>query len=838
MMAILRREWALEPLLQDVRFGIRTLRRSPVASVIAVLSMALGIGATTAIFSMLHAIAWKPLPVTEPGSLVQIRAVQKDTGKQTGLPAVVIRALRDQRDVLAGVAVDNWDGVALRVGDSAERAIAEVVTADFFTTAGVTPFLGSYFPSGADGSAWEPVTVISHDFFTRRLNGDDGVIGQSVRVNGYPFRIIGVSPRGFFGLNVGQSPDLRIPMMLEPGRQARLMPTFTLLDQSTRRFGTPVARLQPGVTREQAEARLQTAMGHIWADVGRPGEASPQIHLLDGSRGRAAVPAWITWVLVAMLAGAALLLLIACVNVVNLFAARAIGRRREFGVRVAIGATRGRLVQQLLTESVLIASAGAALGFLIAQWGSGLLLRWLPQSSTPIVLALDLDARVLLFTGAVAVLTAVVCGVAPAIQASRLDPLVSLKADAADTSINSHRPWGRRSSVVMQVALTFVLVVGAGLLARSLQNIQAPAAGYDGDAVLLFSMKHARDGNVRYVEADVRRFLRDLPHRVAEVPGILDASIIASGEATGIPGTGLIKGGPNVFERDDRTTVRLDVMDDRVSPSFFRMFQLAALAGRTFTDADTDGTPRVVIITDALARDLFGRPFPIGRQLRVAAGASAPAYEIVGVISSRPYDTPSTPGTRAYLLPLGQDHVPVMPTLAVKVLPAHAAAAIGDVRRLLQTLDPDLPIFNVRTATQQRHRALAQERLATMLFTGFGALALGLASIGVYGVISADVARRVPEIGIRIALGAPQGRVVRSVVADTLRLVLLGIALGLPLAYALARLGASALHGLRPDDPVVFAGTLFVITAVGMLAGWVPARRAARTDPVRAMRAR
>jgi putative ABC transport system permease protein len=417
-----------------------------------------------------------------------------------------------------------------------------------------------------------------------------------------------------------------------------------------------------------------------------------------------------------------------------------------------------------------------------------------------------------------------------------VDPLVSLKVDATDARIGGRPGWGRRASVVTQVAFTLVLLVGAGLLVRTVQSIQAPDPGYDGRRVLLFSMKPVRDGNVRYTNAEVRRLLRDLVHRAAELPGIVDASMIGSGEASAVPGTTAWRGGEIVIHREDDSAIRVEALTDEVSPSFFGMFDLPTLSGRTFTDADDERGPKIVVITDALARDLFGTSSPLGRRIRFRPGQDAPEYEIVGVVSGRRFDTPQTPGTRAYFVPLAQDRTPVMPTLVVKIRSADVAPAIRDVRRLCQDIDSNLPVFNVRSAETQRHRALAQERLATLLFTAFGALALLLAAIGLYGVVACDVARRIPEIAIRLAVGAERRSIIRMVVTDSFGLVLIGALLGLPLAYAGAQLSSNALH-LRSDDTGVFLGAVLVIMIVGAMAGWLPARRAARIDPVSVLRA-
>ena len=825
-----------EQVVRDLRFGFRALRRSPAASAVAVLSVALGIGANTAIFSMLSAITWRPLQVANPEALVQLQVLEPGTGKEIGLPAPVLRGLREQRQVFAGIAFDNADGLAGRIGDRTDRVIGEVVTGDYFLVLGVPLFLGTNFSPNADGAAWEPSAIVSYDFFSRRLSADARIVGQSIFLNGYPFRIIGVSPPGFSGLNVGQSPDVRVPMMLEPGMQARRMPALKLLDQSTRAFGRAVARLQPGVDRAQAEAATQLALEHLWRVAGRPGEAPPLVRVVDGSRGRLAAPQWLQRVLAATLAGTGLLLLIACLNVANLSLARAAARRREFGVRLAIGASRSALIRQLLTETVLVVGAAAMLGLLVARWGSQLLLSWLPQSSIPIVLALEPDARVLLFTAAVTMLTGLLFGIAPALQASRVDVLVSMKADASGARSGGRPGWGRRASVVTQVALTLVLLAGAGLLVRTVQGIQAPDPGHDGRRVLLFSMKPVRDGNVRYTDADVRRLLRDLVQRAAALPGVSAASVIGSGEASAVPGTTVWRGGQTIVQNGPGAAIRVEAFTDEVSPSYFQMFDLPVLAGRTFTDADDELAPKVVVVTDALARDLFGITSPVGRRVRFGAGPEATEFEIAGVVSGRRFDTAQRPGTRAYFVPLGQERVPVMPTLAVTIRSADLAAAIRDVQRLCQELDPNLPVFNIRSAATQRDRALAQERLATLLFSAFAGLALLLAAIGLYAVIACDVARRIPEIAVRLAIGAERRSLVRMVMTDSLRLVLIGVALGLPLAYAGTQRAADALH-LASDNALVFLATVLVIVVVGAVAGWLPARRAARVDPMSVLRA-
>ena len=827
----------LERLLQDIRFGVRTMRRNPAVTAAAVLSMALGIGANTAVFTMLNAVLWRTLPVADPSALVEVRAFARDTGREAGVRTPVLRWLDEQRDAFAGVAAYESDGLACRFGNRTERVVGEVVTANYFSVMGVRPFLGSYFREGQDRAGWEPVVVLSHDFFVRRLVGDRGAIGSLVYLNGYAFRVIGIAPSGFHGYDVGGSPDLWMPMMLEPGLQARMMPALGLLDQSSRNMTVLVARLRPGVTREQAQTAAELAVQRGWPQVGEPGHDAPRLRLTDGSRGLLQVPSWLQRYLSVMIAGTALLLAIACVNVANLLLARAVARQREMGVRLAIGANRGRVMRQLLTESVVIASIGCGLGLIVAYWAAGGLLALLPQGSEPLVLETRPDTRILVFTVAVSLLTAIAFGLAPAVQALRVDPLVSLRAESSGGGVSRAVSRLRRATVVAQVALALVLTVGAGLLTRSLQHVRATQAGYADDEVVLFSTKPVQDGGVRYSEAQLWTLFDVMLRDVGALPGVAGVTAIGSGEAIAVPGTSVLHGrGPVTIGKDDGTTTRVPLVQDWVSPSFFQTFRMSALAGRVFTETDDAAAPPVVVITDALARALFGATSPIGRRIRMSANPGARAFEIVGVVASAPYDSARTPGTAVCLFPFAQGGKPVITTLVVRAAGGHAGGLIPTVERALHAIDRDLPVFNVRTAGTQRDRDLAKDRLLSILFRAFGVLALVLATIGLYGVLAYAVAQRTTEIGLRMALGAERGAIERLVFANTLRLVLLGLAIGLPLAYGAARLAASELNGVAAHDPLVLGGSVLLILGIGLFAGWLPARRAAGINPIVALR--
>ncbi|MGH9718634.1 MAG: ABC transporter permease [Bryobacteraceae bacterium] len=821
---------------QDLRYAARTMRRSPGFTAVALLSLALGIGANTAIFSMLDAILWKPLPVADAASLVRIRTIEAATGRARGVPPALLPGLTRRSEVFSGTLCAIPDGIAFHHGDRTERVIGDVVTANYFSLLGIQPYLGHFFSGGADGAAWQPVAVLSYDFFQRRFGGDSAIVGQTVHLNGYPFTVIGVSPPGFFGLEVGTSYEVRVPMMLDAGMQQRLMPAMHLLDPRRERFVNPIARLRPGVTRQQAEAATEVVYQQLFAadpelSTGRR-YAKARVVLEEGSRGkpeRAEMSRFARPLLILM-AVVGLVLLIACTNIANLLLARAAARQREMAVRLAIGASRARLLLQLLTESLLLAGLGGILGLAFAWWGGEVLVSFLPQGSVPLVLELRPDVRALAFTLALAVFTSILFGLAPAMQVSRPNPIPALKSDGATQDASGVRRRLGEGMIVAQVALALVLVLGAGLFLRSLKNLKSTRLGFPADQLVMFSMKPVLDGNVRYSDTQVYQLFGELVRRVQALPGVTGAAMSADGPMGGWRQT-------TRFEREDRSTVTLDIAGDMVSPEFFPALGITLVSGRLFTAADRRETPKVAVVSDTLARDLFGGESPLGRKVKTGTHPSEPWREIVGVVRSVRYDNLRKPDTRVYLFPYEQfGGVPTISTLIVRASSANLSSLVAAVRREFQSLDKNLPVFNVRTAATQIDRALSQERLIATLSGIFGGVALILAAIGLYGVIAYAVARRVKEIGIRIALGAGRGDVHRLVLQNTLRLILTGAAIGLPVGLAAARLVASELYGVSPHDPAVAGGGVVLILAVGLAAGWWPARRAARLDPLTALR--
>jgi len=740
---------------QDLAYGVRQIRRSPWVSAVAAISLALGIGATTTVFTMLDALLWKELPVPAPNGLVKIQTVDTRSGRLQGVPPSMLRGLNDRSDVFTGVLAGINDGISFRAGDLTERVMAEAVTANYFEVLGVDPFIGRYFSPGGDSTAWRAEAVLSYDFFHRRFGRDPAIVGRTIHLNGYPFEVIGVSPKSFFGVEVGSSWEVRVPMILEVGMQARLYPALKLLDPRNDRFVSTLARLKPGVTREQAEVASDVLFQQLFAadpEIQSRQYAKTYLRIADGRRGYSPLAPHFERTLVIVMSLAGVLLLVACANVANLLLTRASVRQREISIRLAVGASRGRIVRQLLTESLLLASIGGALGFGFAYWGSDILIRFLPQGSIPIVITLELDTRVLAFAMTASVITAILFGLVPALQTSRADLAGSMKPQAGVYSFRRRLTFTSSSLIPAQVALALVLSIGAMLFVRSLDRLQADL-GYLPERLIMLSMKPVRDGNVRYTDAQLRRLYTEALRRVEELPGVEGASMTAGSLGT------LNRNAPLVsIQKDDEASATVELRNDEVSPGpgFLSTMGLSLTRGRTFSSSDHDGPP-VVIISDTLERDLFGQRGAVGRRIRFGDSPAAPPTEIIGVVHRARPDPYRAMG-RLVFLPLGRGGLPSICTLLVRADTRRVNDLISAVRTQLRTLDKDLPVFNIRTASMEFDRVLARERLIAMLSSWFGSVAIFLVVIGLYGAISYSVARRVRDIGIRMALGAkPRG---------------------------------------------------------------------------------
>jgi putative ABC transport system permease protein len=825
-------------LFRDLRYAVRSLVASRGFALAAVASLALGIGANSAIFSLVDALLLRPLPVARPGELVEVYTSADDSypNSSTSYPDFV-----DLRGQTAGVfsGLVGYSAMFAPLNDPAGGSrllMGEVVTGDYFDVLGVKARLGRTFApeEGAPGAA--PVVVISDGFWRRQLAADPGAVGRTVRLRGLDYTVVGVAPAGFSGMIPGFSPELWITAAMveevEPVGWQDVVPSpsgATRLEQRGRRWMFVKGRLAPGVGRAAAQAAVDVVMARLAAaypqtNEGRKGRVVPggevRIHpMIDQALAPAA----------ALLMGVVgLVLLVACANVANMLLARATGRRREIGVRLALGAGRGRLVRQLLVESALLAVAGGLVGLVLAYW-AGEVLAALPLP-LPAQLSLDLglDLRVFAFTFLLSLATGLLFGLAPALAATRPDLVAQLKDDGAAAGTGRLRRFGLRGLLVVgQVAVTLVLLVGAALLLRSLLASLGADVGFRPQGLALASFDL---GMVRYPEAEGKRFVADALERARALPGVAAAAV-----AERLPFS--LNVHVNQVYPEGYTPApgepgfALDVT--RVSPGFFATLGVPLLRGRDFGPADAEGTPGVVIVNEALARRFWPGEDPIGKRLRTQ-GPDGPAFEVVGLVADYAVRAVGEEPRPMVHFARDQRYSPYA-TLVVRGRPG-APPQVEALRRLLLGMEPDLVLIEARTMEQMIGVTLLPARAGAAVVGGFGLLALALAAVGLYGVIAYAVSRRTREIGIRMALGAAPAAVLRQVLGQGAALVAAGLALGAAGALAVTRLLAGAFFGLAPFEPGALLAAAGLLAAVALAANLLPARRAARLDPVTALR--
>jgi predicted permease len=816
-------------MFQDLRFGIRLLWKNPGFTAVAALSLALGIGANTAIFSLVDAVLLKMLPVKNPEQLVALEGFNQRGELNKVFSYPIFERLRDRSQVFTGVlaAEDDTNRVEMvgpEPGARTEQAEVQLVSGEYFQVLGVNAVAGRLL-TVADNQkpGAHPVAALSYGFWRRRFAGDSAVIGQNITVKGQPFTIIGVAPPEFFGESVGRAPDIWAPLMMQP----QFMRGQSYLGYANISWIRIIARLQPGVSEEQAQAALNALLGQIKSEPGDVGKwtsiSHAKIGLTPGGQGLSEMRDRFSKPLRILMGIVGLALLIACVNVANLMLARATTRQREVAIRLAIGAGRFRLIRQFLTESVLLGAIGGALGLLLAWWGSHLLLILVSNDSAPIPIDVTPNGRILGFTIAVSLLTALLFGLTPALAATRQDVNAALKMTVLA------RPRLSRLLLIMQVALSLLLLTGAGLFVRTLRNLRTLDLGFAAESVIQARVNPMGSG---YKQEQLPELYRRLLDRLNSAPGIRSASMAGSGFRMGGSRSCCI----GVEGYTHRPGEDREVRINRVTPGYFQTMGLPLLLGRDFTPQEASGKPgefpKVAIINETLARYYFGETSPLGRRF----GWGDPSkpieanIEVIGVARDAIYSRlREKPRPLIYFPGLGGD-----------VLVARAATdpapLLAIVRKEIQVIDRSLEVSTVSTIPQLRDQALVQERLLAELSSFFGLLALLLACIGLYGVMSYDVARRTQEIGVRMALGAEAMDVVRLVMGETLSLVVIGLAAGLIAALATTRLIASLLYGLTPYDPLTIGLASLLLLTVAALAGYLPARRAARVDPMVALR--
>jgi predicted permease len=814
----------MNTLLQDLRYGLRVLLKSPAFTLVAIISLGLGIGLNTAIFSIVNAFLIRPLPVVkQQDRLLWLRA-------PISYPDYL--DYRNQSQSFAGMAaITGTTNFSLTQGNEPELVKGEYVTENYFDLLGVSALIGRVFVD-ADGATQTPVVVLSEHLWRTRFASDSTLIGKQISLNRFSFTVIGVMPENFIGTEVGLNRELWVPLsmqpVLNPPESARAAdPGSNRFTNRNSHWLAVFARLKPGVSREQAGSELTEVARHV-AESYR-GEASPEtlrsVQLLRMSGGMDPRDREEALPLVGIAAAVvALVLLIACANIASLLLARAAIRRRETAIRQALGAGRTRLIRQWLTESVLLGIAGGALGLMLALWANQLLISYL--KSTPLA-ALDfgLDYRVLAFTLVVSVITGIVFGLAPALQASRLNIVMALKSEDPLQVPGAHRSRLRNAFVTVQVTLSVVLLVGSGLFIRALQRASSIDPGFNVERALTVPINLAL---LRYGEIEGQAFYRDLLERIRTQPGVEQATLVR------FPQLGFSFAQYQVFaEGNSETTEGMDVGFNVIGPNFFKTMGTPLLRGREFTEADRKGAPGTVVVNETLAARLWPGEDALGKRISLT-GPVGPFLEVVGVARDSKYGSLADVPRPYVYQPLLQSYDPNM-TLVVRTT-GEPRAITPVVREQIRALDANLPIADVKTLRDQLELSLFPSRIAAWTLGGFGLLALLLAGIGIYGIVSYAAAQRIREIGVRMALGAKQRDVLGLVLWDGVIAIGAGLAVGLLLAAAATRVIAGFLYGVQATDPLTFVGVPLVLGLVAFVASYVPARRAMKLDPLVALR--
>ena len=830
-------------LLQDIRYSLRTMRKTPLVTGVAILSLALGIGANTAIFTVLDALLLKSLPVKDPervvflswsaksfpDELISLHGRAKSTAdgatSSTAFSYPFFEELGRRTRAISGLA--GFAGlyqVPVAADGKARNVSGQAVSGRYYTVLGVFPALGRRIDESDDRAGAPAVAMISHRFWQSYFGGDVGILGRHITIRGVPCTIIGVEPASFLGLTAGDPPDVIVPLhrLLDLGREWNDpdTPIFSAKDYWWMRIA---ARLSPGVD----ESRAGTELGALFQQGLPQTDDPPVLELHHGAEGADDLRDQFEGPLMVLMCVVGVVLLIACANIGNLLLARAHARQKETATRIALGASRGRLIQQYLTESVLLSGIGGVLGLGLAYWASGALVAALPTFGDLLVFDLRPDVRILAFTAAASLLTGLLYGLAPVLQAIRADVQPSLQA-----SKRFRRAGVAQILVVAQLAASVVVLAGAGLYVRTLRNLRNIDTGMNIHNLLAFRVDPIASAG--YTTRRAAEFYRRVLDRLPAIPGVRGVT-----SAEMIPLSGHFHNVPV----DVAGSAPLPVMEriagmNLVGTSYFETMGIPIRLGRAIDERDRQGGTKVTVINESLARKFFPNQSPIGRRFRVTAGPSQATseYEVVGVVANTKFHALRRelgPGFFAGW----EQHVADLHSMSFELRtvgdPGRVATA---VRQAASEIDPAVPVLSLLTLEEQVDAGLKQERLFAQLSTVFGLLALLVASIGLYGVRSYSVSRRTAEIGLRMALGATQGEIVALVMRETAGLTVVGIAIGLVGGFALTGLIRSMLFGLAPHDPATFAGAALILAAVAALAGYLPARRASRVDPMVALR--
>ena len=812
--------------MRDLKYAARMLVKAPGFTAVAVLSLALGIGANTAIFSLINAVLLRPLPVSDPATLVSVS--QTDQRNPGNLPVsdLNFRDLRAQNTVFTDMGAFAFTQVNYANGNEALPIPAQVVTANYFSLLGAQPALGRGFLPEEETKA-SPVAVISHGFWERTLGSDPSIVGRTIALNRTPFTVVGVAPKNFSGTLLGGGPSVWVPRSMH----AVVQPGFDWYDQRRGLFLFAFGRLKPGVTLEQARSNLRTIFATLEQtfpveNKGRSTAAVPLLEARLNPNGQG--PNIVVQLSSVLMAIVGIVLLIACANIANLLLARAGKRRREVAIRLALGAKRIRLVRQLITESILLSICGGLAGLAVAYWSLSALVAAKLPLPFPVDDSLTIDPRVLAFTAVLSILTGVLFGIVPALQASKPDVVPVLKNELVPSAAGRRGLRAlvtfRQVLVMLQVAMSLTALVGAGLFLRDLLHAQRIDPGFETNGVLIADINLGREG---YTPERAQLFYDQVIEKVAALPGVTSAALADNPPLGG----GLLR---SVFPEGADTTTkdRILIQVDNVTPGFLQTIGIPLVRGRDFTRADTETSPKVVIINQTMADQFWKGQDAIGRRFKFFGDQDYST--VVGVAKNAKYNGVQEQPLPFIYLPLKQNFAPAA-TLHVRAA-GDASRLAGPVRAAIRELDPTLTLFNVRTLEDQIQQSLQPQKMNVILLTTFGALALLLAAIGLYGVASYAVAQRTREIGVRMALGAQPASVLTLVLGNGMVLVAIGLGVGLVASYLVAGAMSALVVGINPHDPLTFVATPALLAIIALLASYVPARRATRIDPLLALR--
>jgi predicted permease len=835
----------MQSLWQDARFGLRMLLKSPGFTAIAVLTLALGIGANTAIFSLMNQVLLRKLPIKNPNELEILRApgpktghVSSDGDDTESFSYPMYKGLRDKNSVFSGILARYGFSASVSNHGQTDRAVGEVVSGNYFDVLGVQPAMGRLFTRDDDKlPSAEPYVVLSYFYWKHHFGGDPSILNKVLLINNVEMTVVGVSQAGFSGVQVGKTPDLFVPMMMTP-----LMTEYgETLDDWNSYWLTLLARRAPGVSEKQAVAGINAAYKPLleeqlpqikssWVEKKRQQFLDKRIELASGAHGRNVLQRDSGTQIVTLFVMVGLVLLIACTNVANLVLARGAGRQREFAIRTAMGASRVRMIRQLLIESLLCAFGGGVAGILLGTWLMRILTPIVVENAGIQGLSENLDINVLGFAVAATVISGIFFGLIPAWRVTRMDVTDVIKDQGSTSSASVSHVGFRKVLVAGQVAFTMLLLAGAGLFVRSLWNLRNQDLGIKTDNVISYSVQPILNGY------DLQRSIAlfdQMRTRLAALPGVRS---VGSGDVPTLSGDDegsniTVEGGMQAQLPEDQQ----DVDHISVSANYFSTLGIPLLAGREFTESDGASSPKVAVVSEAMAKRFFPGRNAVGMHFAFGGGNTVPDILIVGVVKDVKQEHVSAALQPYVYIPYSQRPKLREMTFYVRTDrdPLLASASLQDVVR---QLDPNLPVFDLKTLQRVVEDDLFSARMVATLAASFAVLAALLAALGIYGVLAYVVVQRTREIGIRMALGAAAGHVRLLILREVGLMVLLGVGVGLPTAYALARLSESELFGVHAGDSVVYASGLVLIVLIALAACFIPARRATRVDPLMALR--